>query len=398
MRLVLGIVVAAALSLCSVPGVRAQAGSAPSQDPVAGSRVFQAKGCVKCHSINGVGGKVGPDLAKTARPHSFTEVATAMWNHLPRMAEKMKALGIDRPALDDQQARDLLAFLYTLHYFDPPGNRENGRKVFVAKHCVECHQVAGQGGTVGPSLDSLHEFTSPMYVAAAMWNHGPQMAEKMKEKGVERPTFTAQELRDLIAYVAPATAGPQTGPIYALPGNAESGRMLFAEKKCVECHSAGGAGGKVGPELVDLGVRRSPLEFAAAIWNKAPKMMLAMQQRSVPAPKLTAEEMADIVAYLYSVRYFASGNISNGWRVLSEKGCLQCHAVFGERGKPASDIAKAKGLDSPSAVVAMLWNHTLATPTVAGAKTPWPVFQPKEMADMIALLQSLGRRESSTPR
>ena len=33
------------------------------QDPVAGSRVFDANGCVKCHALNGAGGKIGPDLA-----------------------------------------------------------------------------------------------------------------------------------------------------------------------------------------------------------------------------------------------------------------------------------------------------------------------------------------------
>src|SRR4029077_13618724 len=113
------------------------------------------------------------------------------------------------------------------------------------------------------------------------------------------------------------------------------------------------------------GVRRSPVEFAAAIWNKAPAMTAAMQQRSITVPQLRPEEMADLVAYLYSVRYFASGSISNGWKVMSEKGCLQCHSVFGERGKPASDVTKAKGLDSPPAVVAMLWNHTLVTPVIA---------------------------------
>jgi hypothetical protein len=35
------------------PGlVWAQPVFSPSQDPLAGSRVFGAKGCVKCHSIN----------------------------------------------------------------------------------------------------------------------------------------------------------------------------------------------------------------------------------------------------------------------------------------------------------------------------------------------------------
>lgn len=363
------------------------------QDPRAGASVFAAKGCASCHAINGVGGKIGPDLARIARPRSFFDLAAGMWNHLPRMAGRMRQLGIDRPKLEAQETRDLVAFLYTLNYFDPPGNREAGRKLFAEKKCATCHQVGGAGGTVGPPLDSFKLFASPIFVAAALWNHGPQMAEAMKQQGVERPTLTGAELRDLIAYVAPSSSGQATGPVFALPGRAEAGRLLFAEKRCVECHSAAGAGGGAGPELVDLRVRRSPVEFAAAMWSKLPAMTAAMQQRGISVPALAPEEMADLVAYLYSVRYFGSGTITRGWRVAYEKGCLNCHAVLGERGKSAGDLTRYAGLDSPSGVIAALWNHTLVTaPAPGGRRAPWPVFTPGEMADLVALLQSISRR------
>jgi mono/diheme cytochrome c family protein len=384
--------VVAALLLGSLDAVWAQPVFSPSQDPLAGARVFGAKGCVKCHSINGVGGKVGPDLARALKPRSFYDVATAMWNHLPRMAARMKQLGITRPQLTAQEAGDLVGFLYTLNYFDPPGNRAVGRQLFSEKKCIVCHQVGGTGGVVGPNLDSLKQFASPIYVASAMWNHGPAMAEAMKAKGVERPTFTAQELRDLIAFLAPATGGAPEGPLYVLPGRPEIGRELFVEKKCVQCHSVGGVGGKVGPDLVGLGVRRSPVEFAATIWNKAPAMMAAMATRNITVPQLRPEDMADLVAYLYSVRYFASGgSVPKGWVVASNKGCLQCHGVSGERGKPASDLTKAKGLDSSAAVLAALWNHTVVTARVAGQKLEWPMLKADEMADLVTLLESISQ-------
>jgi mono/diheme cytochrome c family protein len=226
-----------------------------------------------------------------------------------------------------------------------------------------------------------------------MWNHGPAMAEAMKAQGVERPVFTAQELRDLIAFLTPATAGPMEGPVYALPGRPELGRELFVEKKCIQCHGVGGVGGKIGPDLVAAGARRSPMEFAATIWNKAPAMMQAMAAQNITLPQLTAEEMADLVAYLYSLRYFASGgSVPRGWVVATNKGCLNCHGVYGERNKPASDLTRAKGLDSSAAVVAALWNHALVTPTIAGKKFPWPAFKPDEMADLVTLLQGIQPR------
>ena len=384
--------VAAALFLGPLDAAWAQPVFSPSQDPLAGSRVFGAKGCVKCHSINGVGGKVGPDLARRLKPRSFYDVATAMWNHLPRMSDRMRQLGITRPQLTAQEAGDLVGFLYSLNYFDPPGNLAAGRQLFTEKKCIICHQVGGTGGVVGPNLDSLKQFASPIFVAAAMWNHGPAMADAMKAKGVERPVFTGRELRDLVAFLAPATGGAPEGPLYVLPGRPGLGRELFAEKKCVRCHSVGGVGGTLGPDLVALGVRRSPVEFAATIWNKAPAMMVAMETRGITVPQLRPEDMADIVAYLYSVRYFASGgSVPRGWVVAANKGCLHCHGVSGEHGKPASDLTKAKGLDSSAAVLAALWNHALVTPSVAGKKLDWPVLNAQEMADLVTLLESISQ-------
>ncbi len=381
-----------ALVLWPCVPVWAQPVFSPSQDPLSGSRVFGTKGCATCHAVNGIGGKVGPDLGRIARPRSFYDLATAMWNHLPRMVERMQQRGIPRQHLDTRETGDLIAFLYTLNYFDAPGNPEAGRRYFAEKRCVVCHQVGDTGGVVGPNLDFLKQFGTPIFVAAAVWNHGPQMTEAMKAAGIERPAFIGPELQDLIAYLAPASAGPREGPVYVLPGRADTGRKLFAEKRCVSCHSVGGGGAGVGPDLVGRGVRRSLVEFAAAMWNKAPAMVAAMKSQGISLPQLRPEEMADVVAYLYSVRYFADpGNSKNGLAVATEKGCLRCHSVSGKPTKAAPSLGAAKGLESPAAVIAALWNHPVVMPVGApGQKGAWPELRPEEMADLVALLQSFG--------
>ena len=383
------VVVVALLVIGGILPASSQSVFSPSQDPVAGSRVFGAKSCVKCHAVNGLGGKVGPDLGQIARSRSFYDLATAMWNHLPQMVQRMDALGIVPPKLDVRETEDLIGFLYTLNYFDAPGNAEAGRRYFAEKRCIVCHQIGGTGGVVGPNLDFFKQFGSPIFVVAAIWNHGPQMMEAMQARGIERPAFIGPELQDLIAYLAPASGGSREGPIYVLPGRAAEGQKLFKEKHCLECHNVGGEGGHVGPDLVRRGLRRSLTEFAAAMWNKAPTMMAAMKPRGISVPHLRPEEMADLVAYLYAVGYFAEpGDPRNGSKLVADKGCVRCHAVSGERGKSAPDLTRTRGLDAPAAVIAALWNHAVIAPRDRGQKRAWPEFRPQEMADLVAYLQS----------
>jgi mono/diheme cytochrome c family protein len=137
------------------------------------------------------------------------------------------------------------------------------------------------------------------------------------------------------------------------------------------------------------------VQFAAAMWNKAPAMAAATRARGIAVPQLRADEMADIVAYLYQVRYFAqAGDPRKGVVLASTKGCLNCHGLAGERGKPASDLGRARGLQSPAGIVAAMWNHAFFVteqrtdlPTVAR-----PQFDAQEMGDLVAFLRSLGAR------
>lgn len=383
------------LLLSPLEATAAQPRSGPAQNALAGAQVFGAKGCSNCHAINGLGGTVGPDLGRLPRPRSFYDLGASMWNHLPRMAERMRELGIERPRLDPRQTADLIAFLFTLDYFDEPGDPVLGKQLFARKNCVRCHQVAGVGGVVGPNLDFLSQYGSPIFVAAAMWNHGPAMAEAMRARGIERPTFSGSELIDLIAYLESAAPEPPGGLLYVLPGRAEQGRDLFARKRCIECHGVRGRGGQIGPDLADRAVTRSLTEFAAAMWNKAPAMLEAMRARRISVPELSAGEMADLVGYLYSVQYFEeAGDARRGRDRLRDRGCLECHSLRGRGGRTAGDLAKLRRLDSPAAVITALWNHLLLVEDAGVRETSWPLLRPAETADIASFLQT---REAERP-
>jgi len=86
----------------------------PPMNPERGRNLFTEKGCVACHSVNGVGGDLGPalDAADMPRPMNAFEFAARMW----RGAEAMTALQNDLLgeviSLDGQDLADLVAFAH----------------------------------------------------------------------------------------------------------------------------------------------------------------------------------------------------------------------------------------------------------------------------------------------
>jgi cytochrome c2 len=307
------------------------------------------------------------------------------------MAEGMRGQGMEYPGLDAEEAADLIGFLFTLDYFDAPGDVTAGKKLYTEKKCFVCHRIGDYGGDAGPELDHLGRYGSPILVAASMWNHSAMMSQAMDLSGVERPTFEDAQILDLIAYLESASATPIEGQLYVLPGRAQSGRVVFAEKRCDECHSVQGVGGHVGPDLASQGRQWGLTEFAAAMWNKRPQMQDAARQKGISLPQVGAVEMADLVAYLYSVEYFAEpGDAERGGQTLRDKGCLGCHSLQGTGGISATDFAGLTGLESSAAAIAMLWNHAMVMDSAPDLQeTSWPQLSAEDMADIVAFLQEL---------
>lgn len=86
----------------------------PSMDAARGRQLFASKGCVACHSINGVGGEDAPplDASTMAMPMNPFEFAAKMW----RGAEAMVALQreeLGEPiGLTGQELADIIAFVH----------------------------------------------------------------------------------------------------------------------------------------------------------------------------------------------------------------------------------------------------------------------------------------------
>jgi cytochrome c2 len=183
----------------------AQESLTPSQDPVAGARLFETKGCVQCHAINGAGGKAGPDLGHVERSRSYYGLAAAMWNHVPQMAPRIRQSGAERPYLTSDEMSDLVAFLYKLRpgerLLDESGDAQRGQQIVADKGCLECHSLWPPKGKHAGSLNRLKGVGSPWAIIAMMWNHAFLMELKTEEVRGPWPTLSAGEMTDLVAFL-----------------------------------------------------------------------------------------------------------------------------------------------------------------------------------------------------
>ncbi len=92
------------------------------EDPLKGGKLFVSKGCIKCHSIWGVGDPLGPDLAQMSKKQNLLQLAGLLWSHSPKMIEIMQERGVTRPTFTPQEMGDLMSYVYYFNYFDQPGN------------------------------------------------------------------------------------------------------------------------------------------------------------------------------------------------------------------------------------------------------------------------------------
>lgn len=175
--------------------------------------------------------------------------------------------------------------------------------------------------------------------------------------------------------------------MYAPPGNPKRGEELYTEKRCVECHSIRGHGGKVGPDL-GMRLKGSLMRITGSMWNKGPKMWAKMAERGIAVPSLTEVEMSDLVSYLYFFQFIDPlSDAGRGQVVYREKRCGSCHSLRGVGEKVGPDLAKVEKLDTPVEVVTEMWNHAAKMEEkMAEENVAWPLLKGGETADLIAYL------------
>ena len=140
---------------------------------------------------------------------------------------------------------------------------EAGAKVF-RRSCSLCHGADGTGGD-GPDL------------TRGVFRHGSSDAALFRNiltgipntgmGGIYQPD---KSIWQVVAYVRSLS---RAGGAEELPGDARRGRMLYMSRgSCSDCHRLNGSGGRIGPDLSDLGWRRAPVHIRASIVDPSEEM------------------------------------------------------------------------------------------------------------------------------
>ena len=192
----------------SSSSARAQAASAKSKDAAAGEvengkRVFTSAGCVACHGARGQGTSLAPQISPPPLE------LTALIAYVRQPTGEMPP--IPASTASDQDLANVYAFLKSVAPAAAAGeslkgNPENGKRLFLAYGCYQCHGYHGAGASIAPRIGP-----PPISFAALL--------RYVRAPTGQMPPYTAkvasdQDFADIYAYLktfpppAPASSIP----------------------------------------------------------------------------------------------------------------------------------------------------------------------------------------------
>jgi mono/diheme cytochrome c family protein len=235
-----------------------------------GRELFVSKGCVTCHSVNGVGGEDASALdAHEMEPFmGLFDLTAKMWTMAPVMIPAQEDELGDQIQLDGDELANLVAFL---------------------------HDDVEQANLTLESLS--HDQREMMEEMAGVHDGGGE--EETSDEGQVQDADASDSPHD-----APGATEDRSTRLLMPQMSGERGRKLFVSKGCVTCHSINGVGGDFGPSLDASGEAPfvSLFDMPARMWSKAPVMIPAQEDQLGEQIELTGEELADLVAFLNNDR------------------------------------------------------------------------------------------------
>lgn len=400
-------------------------------DQSQGKATLMASRCVSCHSIEGKGGTLAPELSKVASknyPRTLYRIIQnphALWSE-----SRMPIYGFP-----DQDLKNMVAFIsyeYVDLDLDPDkasaqakrvsqADAENGRKLIEKYACNGCHtKIKGikERAEIAPELTAIGsvdlglldfgDIRAPMDERTVPnWLYNKVKQPRLFKEGLKMPDFSFSNLQaEAVTTCILSLKNEEVPNSYRLPlgepPSSYSAQGAFGKildkYRCLVCHKIFGKGGEMAPDLSQEGSRvKEPwlLKFM-----KAPDTIRPMLPERMPPFHIQDPEDAAIYAYCRStlvdnrvedlsgaVSKMALTDpnlISQGQKLYSEKyACNACHQIAGKGGVIGPDFTHVDQRLRPEWVV-----YYLHDPKAFVVRSIEPVykFDEKEIEALTAFL------------
>lgn len=176
-----------------------------------------------------------------------------------------------------------LTLVLAQHAYTPEEMAEGAR--LFQSNCTGCH------GTAGDQIQGIALMSGKFRRAANDDEVAAIIRKGVPGTAMQAFNFTDQQTGAIVAYLESFSGGSANASAPGAPalGDAARGRQIFEGKgNCLNCHSVGGNGSRVGPDLSSAGLPRPPagrfVGFAAPPPPPTPATIVAQLQRDLLEP------------------------------------------------------------------------------------------------------------------
>jgi nitric oxide reductase subunit C len=183
--------------------------------------------------------------------------------------------------------------------FQPTG--EFG-EVYERYKCYACHKFNGYGGDLAPDLSYEGSRAGRQWLVSFL--KSPQTLRPTLVLRMPQFNMTDKEANVLADYIGMVLQKPGVNPAKTeakqfTPAMAALGKQLYEVKyQCQACHTIGGTGGYVGPNLNNAGNWLTPAWVEA--WLRNPQALVA--DTIEPRRNFTEDEIRGLTAYLMTLK------------------------------------------------------------------------------------------------
>jgi mono/diheme cytochrome c family protein len=299
------------------------------QETQLGHRLFLEKGCASCHVIEGqnpqkdfgpdlsaIGGKNASELdfGSAKIPHNLVSYIQAKLQNpmsvnpaarMPVYNWNQSDLDAVTTALLSMKGAPATSALQNLVRprqevtFHPTGSFG---EVYERYKCYTCHKFNGYGGDLAPDLTYEGSRAQRQWIVDFLKN--PQTLRPTLVLRMPQFNMSDKDATTLADYLTMVMQHPAANPAGVdvkqfTPAMTTLGKQLYEVKyQCQACHTIGGSGGYVGPNLNNAGGWLTPAWIEA--WLRNPQSLIP--DTIEPRRNFTEDEVKALTAYLMTLR------------------------------------------------------------------------------------------------